>query len=131
MACCRSAECRSETGRALLKTAASVVLLAVVGWLGYKLVPLYYYYLDLRNQCAQVIKEQAAVASDEEIRRVVGRVIKRHGIPAEERDLVIERRDADMKIELPYREKLELSVMGYTVTLWQFDLVASAEGRFK
>jgi hypothetical protein len=45
--------------------------------------------------------------------------------------VVIERRDADMKIELPYREKLELSVMGYTVTLWQFDLVASAEGRFK
>jgi hypothetical protein len=131
MACCRSAECRSETGRALVKTAAFVVLLAVVGWLGYKLVPLYYYYLDLRNQCAQVIKEQAAVASDEEIRRVVGRVIKRHGIPAEERDVVIERRDADMKIELPYREKLELSVMGYTVTLWQFDLVASAEGRFK
>ena len=131
MACCRSAECRSETGRALLKTVGSVVLLAVVGWLGYKLVPLYYYYLDLRNQCAQVITEQAAVASDEEIRRVVGRVIKRHGIPAEERDLVIERRDADMKIELPYREKLELSVMGYTVTLWQFDLVASAEGRFK
>ena len=114
-----------------MKTAAFVVLLAVVGWLGYKLVPLYYYYLDLRNQCAQVIKEQAAVASDEEIRRVVGRVIKRHGIPAEERDVVIERRDADMKIELPYREKLELSVMGYTVTLWQFDLVASAEGRFK
>ncbi len=115
----------------LLKTAGLGLLLAVAGWLGYKLIPIYYYYLDLRNQFGQVIGEQGAVASDEEIRRLVGRVIRRHGIPAQERDVAIQRGDSVMTIELPYREKLELSVMGYNVTLWQFELVAAAQGRYR
>lgn len=131
MRCCLSAEARSEQGRILYKSVALGLLLAVSGWLGYKLVPLYYYYLDLRNQFAQVIGEQGAVASDEEIRRIVGRVIKRHGIPAEERDVSIQRNEAVMTIELPYREKLEISLMGYNWTLWQFELVAAARGRYR
>jgi hypothetical protein len=131
MSCCLSAETRSEQGRILYKTVALGLLLAVSGWLGYKMVPLYYYYLDLRNQFAQVIGEQGAVASDEEIRRIVGRVIKRHGIPAEERDVAIQRDEAVMTIELPYREKLELSLMGYNLVLWQFELVATAQGRYR
>jgi hypothetical protein len=131
MSCCFGTETRSEQGRIAYKTAALTVLLAVGGWLGYKLVPLYYYYLDLRNQFAQVIGEQGAVASDEEIRHMVGRVLKRHAIPAEERDIAIQRRESFMVIELPYREKLEFSVMGYNWTLWQFELVASAEGRYR
>jgi hypothetical protein len=128
---CLCAEARSERGRIVYKTVALGLLLAVIGWLGYKLVPLYYYYLDLRNQFAQVIGEQGAVASDEEIRRIVGRVIKRHGVPAEERDVAVQRGDTVMTIELPYREKLELSVMGYNWTLWQFELVAAAQGRYR
>ncbi len=131
MSCCLSAETRSEQGRILYKTVALGLLLAVSGWLGYKLVPLYYYYLDLRNQFAQVIGEQGAVASDEEIRRIVGRVIKRHGIPAEERDVAIQRDETLMTIELPYREKLELSLLGYNLTLWQFELVAAARERYR
>jgi hypothetical protein len=62
---------------------------------------------------------------------MVGRVLKRHAIPAEERDIAIQRRESFMVIELPYREKLEFSVMGYNWTLWQFELVASAEGRYR
>lgn len=120
-----------KQSRSAYRSVVGGALLAVVGWLGYKLVPLYYYYLDLRNHFAQVIGEQGAVASDEEIRRILGRVIKRHGIPAEERDITVLRSGSEMVITLAYREKLELSLVGYRWTVYTFDLVASAHGQYR
>ena len=119
-----------ECGGVVVRVAGVCVALAVVAWLGYKLGPLYYHYLDLRNHMARVIPE-GVVASDEELRRMLLPVIKHHGIPAEARDFVIERTDPVLSIKLPYQEKLALSVWGRNITLWRFDLVASAQGRYR
>jgi len=120
-----------ERGKGRYSTLALVVLLVVIGWLGYKLVPIYYYHLDLQNQVAQVIRDQGAVLADEEIRRIVGKIITSYGIPAEERDVTIERGQAGMRVELPYRERLTVELVGRTWSIFDFQLVASAEGRYR
>ena len=119
-----------EDGGVVIRVCIFAVVLAVVLWLGYKLVPIYYHYLDLRNHMSRALSE-GAVASDEELRRMLVPIIKQHAIPAEARDLVIERADPMLSIRLPYQERLELSVMGRSLTLWRFDLVASAQGRYR
>jgi hypothetical protein len=120
-----------EWGKGRYSTIALALLLVIIGWLGYKLVPIWYYYLDLRNQFNQVIRAQGAVLADEEIRRIVATLIKSHGIPAEERNVRIERTQAGMKIELPYRERLTIEFLGQRLSVLDFQLVASAEGRYR
>lgn len=58
-----------------------LVVLALLVFLGYKVVPFYYYYYDLKSNCSQLLRN-AAVLSDEELRRDLVEVAQRHGVEA-------------------------------------------------
>ena len=105
-------------------------LTAAVLFLGYKIVPFYYYYFDIQSNCAQVLRN-AAVESDEELRRDLIEVVRRNGIDKEARDIGIQRIGGRIKIWLNYQEDLEVSLMGKSFTLYRFDFTPTAEGVYE
>ena len=98
----------------------------LVLFLGYKVVPFYYYYFDIQSNCAQVVRN-AAVESDEELRRDLLEVVRRNGLEKEARDIGIQRIGGRIKIWLNYQEDLEVSLMGRSFTLYSFDFTPTAE----
>ena len=103
-----------------------LVAVALVLFLGYKILPFYYYYFDIKSNCSQVLLN-AAVKSDEELRRDLLEVLLRHGIEVGARDIGIQRVGSRIKIWLNYQEPLEVSLMGKSFTLYTFDFTPSAE----
>jgi hypothetical protein len=99
---------------------------ALLLFVGYKVVPFYYYYFDIKSNCAQVLRN-AAVRSDEELRREWLDVIRGHGIDKEPRDIGIQRIGGRVKMWLNYQEPLDVSLMGQSFTLYTFDFTPSAE----
>lgn len=95
-------------------------------FLGYKVVPFYYYYFEIKSNCAQVLRN-AAVRSDEELRREWLEVVRSHGIEKEPRDIGIQRIGGRVKMWLNYQEPLDVSLMGRSFTLYSFDFTPSAE----
>lgn len=119
-----------EEGRSAVVTGVGVVLTLIVGFMVYRLVPLYYYYFDLQNHMRRAITA-AAVETDEEIRRSLMAVIRRHGITCGDRDLRVTREGDTMKLSLHYTEGLGVSLFGREVTLKTIDFDASAQGSFR
>lgn len=119
-----------EAGRSLVVTVLGAVAAFVVGFLVYEVVPFYYYYFDLKNHMQREITF-AAVETDEEIRRSLMAVVRRHGIACGERDLQITREGDTMGISLHYSEPLGFSFFGTGVTLHTFEFDAAAQGSFK
>jgi len=101
-------------------------LIGVVLFLGYKVVPFYYYYFDIKTNCAQVLRN-AAVRSDEELRREWLEVVRSNGIEKDARDIGIQRIGGRVKMWLNYQELLDISLMGRSFTLYTFDFTPSAE----
>jgi hypothetical protein len=101
-------------------------LIFVVLFLGYKVVPFYYYYFEIKSNCAQVLRN-AAVRSDEELRREWLEVVRSYGIEREPRDIGIQRIGGRVKMWLNYQEPLDVSLMGRSFTLYSFDFTPSAE----
>ena len=101
-------------------------LAALVLFLGYKVVPFYYYYFDIKNNCAQVLRN-AAVRSDEELRREWLEVIRGHGIEKDARDIGIQRIGGRVKMWLNYQEPLDVALFGRSFTLYSFDFTPSAD----
>ena len=101
-------------------------LTALVLFLGYKVVPLYYYYFDIKTNCAQVL-QNAAMLSDEELRREWLEVIRAHGIEKEPRDIGIQRIGGRVKMWVNYQETLDVSLLGRSFTLYTFDFTPSSE----
>ncbi|MEY4667406.1 MAG: hypothetical protein RL518_105 [Pseudomonadota bacterium] len=111
-----------RSGHPLVRLGVTALLLFV----GYKVVPFYYYYFDIKSNCAQVLRN-AAVRSDEELRREWLDVIRGHGIDKEPRDIGIQRIGGRVKMWLNYQEPLDVSLMGQSFTLYTFDFTPSAE----
>jgi len=101
-------------------------LAALVLFFGYKVVPFYYYYFDIKSNCAQVLRN-AAVRSDEELRREWLEVIRSYGIEKEPRDIGIQRIGGRVKMWLNYQELLDVTLMGRSFILYSFDFTPSAE----
>lgn len=95
-------------------------------FLGYKVIPFYYYYFDIKSNCSQVLRN-AVVKSDEELRRDLREIVARDGISVEGRDIGIQRVGSRIKIWLHYQEHLEVTLMGKTLTLYTFDFTPAAE----
>ena len=116
-----------EQGRSLAVTAVGAFLAVVTGFFVYQLIPLYYYYFDLQNHMRRVIPT-AAVETDEEIRRSLMAVIKRHGISCGDRDLQVSRGDGTMEISLRYSETVRVGLFGKELPLFSLNFDASAKG---
>lgn len=106
------------------------LIVGVVGFVGYKVIPFYYYYYDLMNQFEQVIKV-ASVETDAEIRKKLMYHIKKYQIPCEPEDLRIERSEETMTIRLQYQEVFYITWQGKDYTLRTFDFDATTTGRIK
>jgi len=119
-----------EQGKGLLVTAVAVAVSLVAGFLAYRLVPLYYYYFDLQNHMRRAIAS-AAVETDEEIRRSLMSVIRRHGISCGERDLQVNREGDTIGVALRYSEGLRVALFGKEITLGTLDFDASAKGKIR
>lgn len=115
-----------KPGNPLVRLGLAVLVL----FLGYKIVPFYYYYFDIQSNCAQVLRN-AAVESDEELRRDLVEVVRRNGIEKEARDIGIQRIGGRIKIWLNYQEDLEVSLMGKSFTLYRFYFTPTAEGVYE
>lgn len=116
----------SRTPRPLLRIGCA----AIVVFLGYKIIPFYYYYFDLKSNAAQVIKN-AAVESDDEIRRSLFEVVKRNGVSVDPREIRIQRNGGRIRIWMSYKEVLDVAVFGRTVELYTFEFVPSAERSYE
>lgn len=106
-------------------------LLCLVGcYLLYAVVPFYYYYFDLKNHMRRAISV-AAVESDEEIRRSLMAVVRRHGISCGDRDLQVSRQGDTIELGLSYTEGVKVAMFGREATLWTLAFDASAKGRYR
>ena len=117
---------KTKRGSPLIRLGSLILVL----FLGYKVVPFYYYYFDIQSNCAQLLRN-AAVESDEELRRDLIEVVRRNGIDKEARDIGIQRIGGRIKIWLNYQEDLEVSLMGKSFTLYRFDFTPTAEGVYE
>lgn len=119
-----------EAGRSRWVAGVGALASLAAGYAVYAVVPFYYYYFDLKNQMQRAISF-AAVETDEEIRRSLMAVAKRHGISCGERDLQVSRQDDTMEMSLRYSEGVKVSMLGREATLWTLNFDASARGRYK
>lgn len=104
-------------------------LLGCAVYAGYNIFPFYYYYLELENQMHAAIRS-ATEYTDTELRDKLTYQIRRMKIPADPKDLHIERADRFMRIALPYKEVFYISYGGKDYDLMTFNFVAKAEGNF-
>lgn len=102
------------------------VVTVIALFLGYKIVPFYYYYYDIKTYCAQVIRDPAAV-SDEEIRAKVLARVRQHGIEKDSRDIRVQRIGGRIKVWVDYEEPLDVWVGDNRRTIFTFHFSPSAE----
>jgi len=110
----------------------ALVFCSLIGGLlfvAYNVVPFYYYYFELTNQI-QALVATADRNNDTAIRARVMQIIKELEIPAEERDVQIDRRDGRIAISVPYSEIFYVTLQGKDYDLYRFRFRASAEGAF-
>jgi outer membrane lipopolysaccharide assembly protein LptE/RlpB len=99
-------------------------------YLAYAVVPLYYYYFDLKNHMQRALYT-ASVETDEEIRRSLMAVVKRHGITCGERDLQVVRQGDTIEVSLRYTEGVKVALFGKEATLFTLGFNASAKDTVK
>jgi len=104
-------------------------LTAAVLYSAYHILPFYYYYYELQSHMEQMIKV-GYMNTDLEIRQKLGAQIKFNSIPAEVKNIKIERGDHFMKISLPYEEIFYITWMGQDYDIHTFEFFAYAEGKF-
>ena len=82
----------------------------------YKIIPLYYYYFEIKNQMITLSKD-AAIKTDLEIKEKLHEQIKYLQIPATKDDIAIQRSGAKIKITIKYKE-----VIYFTINNKDYDL---------
>lgn len=105
-------------------------LCLVVALAAYKLIPVYYFYLDLRVSCARALRD-AEIESDEEIKLKMVEAFERHGIVAVARDIQIRRGEGKISIMAPYQEDIHLNFLGTPIRVFSFSFSPSAERVYK
>ncbi len=119
----------SEKGVGKLTLLVFGLLIGAVLYCSYHIMPFYYYYYELQNQMASLIKV-ASTNTDVEIRRKLGQHMRRMDIPAEVEDVRIERFGEKMTISLEYDEIFEVRYHSEVYYTKVFHFVARAEGQF-
>jgi hypothetical protein len=104
-------------------------ILLLVG-IAYQVIPWYYYYFDLRNQIAAVMRN-GAIESDEELKGKMAAVVATAGISSRPRDIVIERSADAIRARLLYTESCSVTVMGRTIELFSMDFNLSVSGKIR
>lgn len=130
MACKKDTQTLGEAGRSLWVAGVGAVVALGASYLAYAVVPLYYYYFDLKNHMQRALYT-ASVETDEEIRRSLMAVVKRHGITCGERDLQVVRQGDTIEVSLRYTEGVKVALFGKEATLFTLGFNASAKDTVK
>lgn len=97
-----------------------IIMLSIIAFIIililYKIIPLYYYYFEIKNQMITLSKD-AAIKTDLEIKEKLHEQIKYLQIPATKDDIAIQRSGAKIKITIKYKE-----VIYFTINNKDYDL---------
>ncbi len=85
--------------------------IGLVVYCGFKIIPFYYYFYELRNH-AESLGRVSAELTDDEIRVRMLERMKQLGIPADPEALVVERYMSETRIELAYNEEFYINFRG-------------------
>ncbi len=130
MASKKDTQSAGEAGRGLWVAGVGAVVALGASYLAYAVVPFYYYYFDLKNHMQRAL-HTASVETDEEIRRSLMAVVKRHGITCGERDLQVVRQGDTIEVSLRYTEGVKVALFGKEATLFTLNFNASARDTVK
>ncbi|MEZ4753381.1 MAG: hypothetical protein R3A13_03615 [Bdellovibrionota bacterium] len=120
---------RRQNGVGKITLIVFSAIIASIVYLGFQILPFYYYYFELENQFAAHIRV-ASTHTDQEIRKKIEYHLKKLAIPADPEALKIERSREFMRISLKYTEIFEIYWQGKYHTIWKFPFNAKAEGKF-
>ena len=96
-----------------------IIMLSIIAFLIililYKIIPLYYYYFEIKNQMITLSKD-AAIKTDLEIKEKLHEQIKYLQIPATKDDIAIQRSGAKIKITINNKD-YDLFVLNFSPTV--------------
>jgi hypothetical protein len=101
----------AERGRGVLKLLLVLVGAILVGVAGFKGIEVVYRFYDLKNFISYALRT-ADIEPDSEIRKKVAARAKRSGVQCVEQDIVIERAEGRITLEMPYQHDVDLSIFG-------------------
>ena len=122
--CLREHGVASEAGMSKLTFLVFALIIGAAIYTGYRVLPFYYYFYELRNQMEAAVRV-ASEENDEGIRKKLVYHIRKMDLPVgsddELRDaLKIERDGGRMRISLPYEEVYDVDVNGKNYVLYRF-----------
>lgn len=125
---------RTEKGITKLTFIVFAALIGAAIYSGYRVLPFYYYYYELRNQF-EAATRIASTETDAEIRKKLNYHIRKMDLPVgsdeELRESLHIERDGDrMKISLKYEEVFDIDFQGKNYVIKRFPFHAYVEGKF-
>jgi len=119
----------AEHGVGRLTALVFVLIVGALSFAAYNIVPFYYYNFELINQMEALVAT-ADRNNDAVLRKKIGAVMKALEIPAEERDVQIDRRDGVISMSVAYQEIFYVRWGGKDYDIYAFPFRASVSGAF-
>lgn len=120
---------RGQLGLGKLTMIVFGLLLAAIVYSGYQIIPFFYSYFEMHNQMTAIIPK-AYILKDAEIRRRIMGFIKELEIPADAKQLLIDRRDGKMRLRLSYEEVFYIPWQDEDIELYVFPFTIDVEGAY-
>lgn len=120
---------RAQAGIGKLTLLVFGGLLAALLYSAYQILPFYYGYFEMHNQMLSIIPK-ADTLKDVEIRRRLLRFIKELDIPADERQLILDRRDHRLRLRLSYEEEFYIPWGERDIVIQEFPFSIDVEGPY-
>jgi hypothetical protein len=118
---------RVERGVGRLTVLFFGTVVSAIVFCGYNVVPFFYYYFELTNQLEALVVSKDRM-NDAALRKRIMAVVNELEIPADERDIRIDRRDGSIEVSLPYKEIFYFRFRGRDIDIYTFSFIARAHG---
>lgn len=116
-----------ETGLGKLTAIFFGGLVLITLYIGYNVLPFFYYYFELKSQMESLIRV-APVYTNEQLREKLHYHMKQLKIPADINDVEIERAGNRIKMSLAYSETFYITYQDKDYDVMTFDFLAEEEG---
>ena len=121
---------RGQTGRGLLSVCLWFIGIPLVGFASFEGLEVAYRYYDLTNFLGHVVRT-ADVESDSELRKKVAGRLKRSGTECLEQDIVVERHGNLVRLRVPYKHEIGVTVAGTRYALFPLAIRVEVEREFR
>ena len=118
---------RDERGVGSLTLLVFGLIFAAIVYVGFEVLPFFYYYYDLQNQMESMVRV-ASEENDETIRKRLLYYIHKYQMPVRDEQLRVYRSGGKIYLDLEYREVFYVSFKGKDYNLRVFPFHAHAEG---